>query len=589
MCAAGDAAAQNAIRSADLPEADVLDLLAVAPQEPADRAAYLTLIGQDAQRQAMDPDGSLLALAYRAAATDVRERLRAATASEGDADMVRVLITGERRDRIAQISGTELDYLGRHLAEHDRWDELRRLALDLPLAEAAQAARLLPADQRTDLPSDLTESSPELLRATIDRLPREKMISHRHEGWVQASFSPDGSELAVHLVVGRANSTGKKHVENIRIATGEVTLCHREYQDNTRVLPRVRKYNSILHLGDEIVLRETKRKGVTIKRRAIIRVHPVEQRMPLEGLELMSDPARTSTGLVAVTSAGLVFIDRGSTHQRHVAVPRLGEAVRMSIKDAILSSPGGHPEPSRITTSPNHGLIAISGEYRILVLDEQGTILHEKPVSPAAPSGYAKKAPGIRWMSFLDPDSLAVLDDDGDWAVWRFSTSSTIRPKPEAAKGWRGIEALRGTPLDERFARALGDDDHHLFLTPDPSAPKPPGERRLHAVSPYADTIAVSTPNNFFPRSDLEVHSPHLPVARELLETPLLHTTPLHWERARKLRPRIGDPEVREALTLFESCLRHRFANEIALGTSPISPGTPDDISITWDESSHGE
>ncbi|MGP3970103.1 hypothetical protein [Streptomyces sp. 6N223] len=43
------------------------DLLAAAAAEPRDRAAYLTLIGQDAQRQALAPDGSLLALAYRAA------------------------------------------------------------------------------------------------------------------------------------------------------------------------------------------------------------------------------------------------------------------------------------------------------------------------------------------------------------------------------------------------------------------------------------------------------------------------------------------------------------------------------------------
>ncbi|GGK94110.1 hypothetical protein GCM10010094_63700 [Streptomyces flaveus] len=129
-CAAGDPAALEAVRAAarDLPEPDVLDLLVVGPQEPADRAAYLTLLGQREQRQAMDPDGALLALAYRAAEPDVRERLCTAMAAEGEADVIRVVVTGDRRDRIAEMSDDELDYLGHELPDHRRWDELRRLA-----------------------------------------------------------------------------------------------------------------------------------------------------------------------------------------------------------------------------------------------------------------------------------------------------------------------------------------------------------------------------------------------------------------------------------------------------------------------------
>ncbi|MDO0931122.1 hypothetical protein QQY66_05290 [Streptomyces sp. DG2A-72] len=66
-CAAGDTAAQDAVRASELLEADVLELSAVGPEGSLDRAAYLTLIGQSAQRQSLDPDGSLLAPVHRAA------------------------------------------------------------------------------------------------------------------------------------------------------------------------------------------------------------------------------------------------------------------------------------------------------------------------------------------------------------------------------------------------------------------------------------------------------------------------------------------------------------------------------------------
>lgn len=124
-CAQGDPMAQEALRTAELPAPDVLGLLAAAPEEPTDQAAYLTLVGQHAQRQALDPDGSLLALAYRAARPQIRERLRTVLTAAGDSTAIRVVITGDRRDRLATLPYDEADYLSRQLAHHRDWDELR--------------------------------------------------------------------------------------------------------------------------------------------------------------------------------------------------------------------------------------------------------------------------------------------------------------------------------------------------------------------------------------------------------------------------------------------------------------------------------
>lgn len=79
----------------------------------------------------------------------------------------------------------------------------------------------------------------------------------------------------------------------------------------------------------------------------------------------------------------------------------------------------------------------------------------------------------------------------------------------------------------------------------------------------------------------LEVHSRFLPTARALLERPLLHSGPQDIQRARELRSKIGDPAVRDALALLESCLAARFGGDIALGApGPIPAGGPTDIAL---------
>jgi hypothetical protein len=554
--------------AAKLPEADVLELLAVAPEEPADRVVYLALIGQGAQRRALDPDGSLLALAYRAATGERRWRLRAALAAEGDADVIRVVVAGEQRDRIAELSGDELDYLSRQLAEHQAWDELRRLVLDLPLAGAISTARLIPADQRTGatgtLLTALAAYSPERLRATLARLPRQTMIT---QNWgrapvsltpAQASFSPDGSELAIDIT-----DTGSPVLNMLTtpMATGESTLRASEQRKVFGV------GRSVVHVGDEILW--LKYRGHGTSGDAISRVHPVHKVIPAEGPKLISGMARASTGVVAVTASGLVFIDRGSVRRRHLTVPRLAEAV-------ASVDPRKH-YGCRVVTLPDARLIAVSTSDRVLVLDEQGTVLVEERLGHAAPPR----------MTFLTPDSLAVGTDDRCWEVWTLSASGGVRRSAEKRSGRAGFEAsLRGFPLDAEFATWLGRDDRHLYFGDDlPDSPRlDKGRSRwVITVSTYADMIV--TVDGWHDRDTgwFQVRSPYLPSVREVLKPPLLQATPRQWQRVRELRARIGDPEVREALALSEACLAYRFEAEIELGSGPVPAAGPADIALGED------
>ncbi|MDO0931124.1 hypothetical protein QQY66_05300 [Streptomyces sp. DG2A-72] len=590
-CAAGDPAALEAVRAAagDLPEPDVLDLLAVGPQEPAGRAAYLTLLGQREQRQAMDPDGALLALAYRAAEPDVRERLRRAMAAAGETDVIRVVVTGDRRDRMAEMTDDELDYLAHELAEHRRWDELRRLALDLPLAKATATARVLPADERGALLTTLAEISPEQLAATIERLPRKSVISCAGGSGRPASFSPDQAELAVaapQTLPGMPASTAlpipTELMETVRLATGESTVHVLDGQPergpaNGVLMPGM-KATSILHLGDELY-----RMDALLWRRndgdAITRVHPAGGTLPLARPEVMSGMGRASTGVVAVTTAGLVFFDRGLFRPRYVSVPRITEEAGALPRRRL-------PELVKcwIATLPESRLIAISTYGWILMVDEQGTVLHHEHGGAIA-------------MSFLGPDALAFItmpEDDEPLKVQLLSASHGMprdagHPSYQGAfdriqtlaTGSRGdaafrkaFEGRREHPLDAHFASVLYSLGHPQDLPP-------------VAVSAYGDMIVTSAQAPGKPESSapggLEVHSPHLPSARELLEQPLLHTGPHDVRRIRELRPKIGDPAVREALDLLARALEDRFGADIALGTGPVSPGGPHDIALGAD------
>lgn len=569
-CAAGDAAVQDAVRAVagSLPEADALELAAAAPAVPADRAAYLALIGQGAQRAALDPDGSLLALAYRAAAAEVRERLRAVMAAEGDSEVIRVVVSGDQRERVAEMSRGEVDYLAGSLAEHGRWGELRRLALDLPLDRAVAAARLLPADERTgdgaELLAVLAGGDPEALRGTVERLPRERYTVHGFDcdGNLLASFSPDSSELAV-----RSHRWGKKKsfaVETLRIGTGAVT---RRFED--RALPGI-AFSTVLHLGDEILLDE-----YGVKPQRIIRAAPDRRLLELPPVlgprSGIGDVRRSSRGAVVLLPGGLGFADRGAKQLRYVPVPRVGDYASPAI--------------STLATLPAHGLVAVFSQIteRLLILDEDGEVLDEQP--PWAYLG-GRFSPAL---TFLSPGSLAVHEYAN--ASWPTARQHVHRCSFTGRDGAPAAGAPQVTPnrtrwlpeewnsrwLDDEFARRImAHPDGRGRLRDGLSWLQSKDERdrwRWFLTADAGKDVFVTTEHG-----KLEIHSPLLPAARALLEQPMVRCTLKDLQRARELHAGIGGPDVLAALDLLAHCLVERFGGDIELGSA--GRGDPTDIAL---------
>ncbi|MER7372418.1 hypothetical protein [Streptomyces lanatus] len=574
--------------AAELPETDVQELLAAAPQEPADAAAYLALIGQSAQSRALDPDGSLLALAYRAAPTDVRERLRTVMAADGDTDVIRVVVTGDQRDRIAEMSYAELDYLGHQLAEHRLWDELRRLARDLPLAKAVAAAGLLPERERTSGGADdavglldtLAQRSGGQLRAMVERLPQDRLITRRTRGArAQASFSPCASELALKYSIWKWGKYSEFAMETLSISTGAAT---------PRFIGKSGEVafgnESILHLGDEIIVRMRD----TARLCRIIRVLP-DQHILCSSSEL-SDMRRSSRGAVLLHPAGLAFVDPGADQLRYEKFPRFSENQGGSRISAWLDS------SSTLTTLPESRLIAFINRSEWHVVSESGMeIIQTAQVSDT----HADKVAFSPALSLLSPHSLALHrfvthpgkgEAEQHSEIWEFTPKGTPRRTAEhegAVLDRWPPEKWQGLALDNSFAaRILTENGRNGYVRHDlpwlqrQVSPHGYGRREFLALSPWGDMLATNTVLEWDKLNVCEVHSPHLPSARELLEQPLLHSGPQDVLRVRELRTKVGDPAVRDALDLLATCLEERFGQDITLGSGPRTAGGTTDIAL---------
>jgi hypothetical protein len=182
-----------------------------APDDPPARAALFVLTGQVDRYRALDPDGALLARAYRHGQQRLRRRLRAAMTEVEDLDLVRVLTGDGQGKRV--ITPVEREYLVRHLAGRRAWPSLWNLVLALPLVHAVQAARALdgwrpPGERDRALfehlaavrPADLSPQGlrrlavPARLHALVERPPHLLRASDLPR--VEQALSRDGSAPA---------------------------------------------------------------------------------------------------------------------------------------------------------------------------------------------------------------------------------------------------------------------------------------------------------------------------------------------------------------------------------------------------------
>lgn len=143
----------------------------LAPSNEVERALFFVRTGQHEQYRALDPDGALLALGYRAAPAAVRTAVRTAMTGFGDLDTLFV-IAGARSagDQAAPLTAEELDHLVRRLVDEGDWDRLWRLARSMPMADLVDTVHAFTAERTPSEPDDRRLF--ELVRAADRRLLR---------------------------------------------------------------------------------------------------------------------------------------------------------------------------------------------------------------------------------------------------------------------------------------------------------------------------------------------------------------------------------------------------------------------------------
>ncbi|MGP3967528.1 hypothetical protein [Streptomyces sp. 6N223] len=126
----------------------------LAPSDDVQRALFFVRTGQHGQYRALDPDGALLALGYRAASAMERSALRERMAALGDLDALRVLAgrrsgagaagdagDGDGDGDVSSLTEAERAYVVRQLVDRGDRERLWRITPLLPLAEAVETVR----------------------------------------------------------------------------------------------------------------------------------------------------------------------------------------------------------------------------------------------------------------------------------------------------------------------------------------------------------------------------------------------------------------------------------------------------------------
>ncbi|GAB1513058.1 hypothetical protein [Actinophytocola sp. KF-1] len=500
----------------------------LAPADPRQAAMFFLLTGQDEQYRVADPDHSLLAVAYQGAGEDVRARVRARAA--GDPDLVRALADTVRRGGRTRLGKREAAYLVDEFAQRRDWAGVWRLAKDLPVVDAAAAARRCagwrPADHDAPLfdalaavdPAELDESRRATLRPV--RLPTANPL--------RGSITPDGRRIAVVAANEAAVYTLPDAGAHTRVSVGA--------------------HARILALDADVLVVS----GGDVQDDGVCR-------FPWRGTLL-----RTADGF-----AGVVYDEKKNTTLLHLmsGSGRDFRRYRHRVLDvrAELAIPARHRvETCTVAIDPGSGRVAVAANDALYLAQITAGGLRPLATAPVG-DGY------LRHLGFTGPDRLLRLTWDGTVQLWRLDGDAPRVAAQRTAVAevadvpGAGVVAVLPRPGSRVPQRVRYLDGETLADVPTPAQFHDRGEPRHLFAAPGGDLLAVGYPEF------VEVVDAAL-VA--LADRPLAAATPadLHAVRAR------GPATL--FLGLLHRCLAHRFGGDVALGVAGPVTGRADDVAL---------
>lgn len=528
----------------------------LAPSDAHRAAVFFLLTGQREQYHDVDPDHSLLTVAYQAAGEAERSRIRARVI--GEPDLVRVLATAVGRGRLTRLGSGEADYLIARFAERRDWPGLWELVKELPVLDAATAVRRFD-DWRPDGPDitlfdALAAADPDELARSHAAAARPRHLRLPVTATSEGSISPDGRRV----VVG-----GSVSVEVFTItADGEPQL---EAQQSTQ------HRCEVLALDDAVVINHSDR------------IQP-----PAGFTENGYVPDDSESGIYRVTKgvafdriadgfAALAAADSKEGRLLHLVSgsgPELAgydhRVLDLAAELGLSTRVAG--DLRNIATDPESGLIALAGKDLYLArITPQGL---ERLATAPFDSGLHPR------LQFSGPDRLTTMDEDRVLRVWRVEGDELhvvaerriagANPVDLPGGGVIAMMNMSGVRAGTRQVRYV--DRETLVDVPTHDRFNRPQDSFGVFASPDGTWLGV----NYWDGVDItEVGF------AELAHRPLAATTPadLHTVRAR-LADTPTSSTARPFLELLRTSLEHRFGTDVALGGGRPSPWRSDDVSL---------
>lgn len=529
----------------------------LAPADQHRAAVYFLLTGRDEQYRLADPDHSLLAVAYQGAGEDERSRIRSQVA--GEPELVRVLADTVSRGRLSRLGDGEGAYLVDAFAGRRDWAGLWELVKDLPVLDAAAAARRFdgwrPAGPDATLfdalaaadPTGLAESHTAVARPAPVRLP----VRATSEG----SISPDGRRI----VVG-----GTTFVDVFTLPDGAPSQHEQRWPTRHR--------SEVLALDDAVVISFWDRHGAT---EGFTETGYVPHGSGAAGIHKFTRAAAFDR--IAGGFAALAYDEAKDARSLHLASgsgPDLAcyDHRVLDLRAELGLSTKVTNDLRTIATDPDSGLIAFAG---------RGLYLARITAGGLDPLVYTPFTAGLNpVLAFSGPDRLIGRDDEGVLRVWqpdghalRLLAARKIAgagPVDLPAAGVIAMQDMSRVTAGQRQLRYV--DRETLVDVPTRGRFNRPADTYAVFASPDGTRLGVC----YWDR--VEVVDVGF---TELAFRPLAATTPadLHAVRVRLARAPAGST-TRPFLELLRTCLEHRFGTDVALGDGTRVTGRADDIAL---------
>jgi hypothetical protein len=167
------------------------------PNDERERALFLFLTEQWQRYGELDFDGRLLSSAYQSVGAELQTRIRGLLRASGRADALRVLLGGDRRQRVRTMTRDEAEFLIRSLERAEAWQRLWSLVFEFPFASALEIVLRL---ARHGWRPDRSEDS-----AVFDRLRHAVTNGVKHQAHDIGRYLPVAVHRATAHFDGRVN------------------------------------------------------------------------------------------------------------------------------------------------------------------------------------------------------------------------------------------------------------------------------------------------------------------------------------------------------------------------------------------------